>query len=364
MTATQMMTGYGLAARWLHWLVAGLIVLQYVLAELADEAGEGGALLQQLALLANHKSVGMTILGLAVVRLGWRFGHAPPPLPAQTAPWQSFTAKGAHWLLYGLLLALPISGWLMSSASAYSVSWFNLFSFPDLVGADEGLKETLVLVHEFLAKTLFIVALAHIGAALYHHVWLKDDVLRGMANMAAIGVSVLLVAVGIGWLGSVSSAPAEVAESATAEDAGARLSETSSAAKAEGPPDAAAIPGAEAATATSTLPLWNINPDASEIVFIAEQAGAEFEGRFNNWSAEIYFDPENLEESSAVVAITLASVFTDDSDRDSQLLGDEWFGDRDATFRASDFVAEEDGAFAATDATLDFGGDAYPIEFS
>ncbi len=372
MTATQTMTGYGLAARWLHWLVAGLIVLQYVLAELADEAGEGGELLRQLALLANHKSVGMTILALALVRLGWRFGHAPPLLPEHTAPWQALTAKGAHWLLYGLLLALPLSGWLMSSASAYSVSWFSLFTFPDLVAADEGLKETLVVVHEFLAKALFIVALAHIGAALYHHVRLKDDVLRGMANTAAIGVSVLVVAVGIGWLGTLSSAPEEaLAAAPEAEDAavvreGGAGSDAAPAtpAAAETPRAARSDADADAAVRASTLPLWNIDPDASEIVFVGEQAGAAFEGRFSEWSAEIRFDAENLAESSADVTITLASVFTDDSERDSQLLGDEWFGDGNAIFRASEFSVLEDGSFAATNATLDFGGEAYPVEFN
>ena len=367
MANAQTMTGYGLAARWLHWLVAGLIVLQYVLAEIADEAGEAGELLRQLALLANHKSVGMTVLGLALVRLGWRAGHRAPALPENTPPWQELAARGAHWLLYGVLLALPVSGWLMSSASAYSVSWFNLFTFPDLVAPDEGLKDTLVLVHEFLAEALFIVALVHIGAALYHHFRLKDDVLRGMGNMTAIAVSVLVVAVGIGWLGTVSTAaPAGVAEAAAP---GADVADP------DEPPDAASAGfetaseamqgvGAEVTAAASTLPLWNIDPDASEILFIGEQAGAAFTGRFNDWTAEIRFEPEKLAESSALVTITLASVFTDDSDRDSQLLGDEWFGDRNATFRAGEFTALEDGTFAATDATLDFGVEAYPIEFT
>ena len=192
-----MVNGYSQIARWLHWLVVGLIVLQYVLAEIADEAGERGALLQQLAVLANHKSVGMTVLGLALIRLGWRLRHPAPPLPSSTATWQATAATAAHWLLYGLLIALPITGWLMSSASAYSVSWFNLFAFPDLVGADPELKSTLESVHEFLADTLLVLAIVHIGAALAHHFHLKDDVLRGMMNTPAILVAVALAGFGI-----------------------------------------------------------------------------------------------------------------------------------------------------------------------
>jgi cytochrome b561 len=132
MTATPA-ARYSALARYLHWAVAGLIVLQFVLAQWAEHAQETGRDLHALALLANHKSVGMTVLMLGVARLLWRWRRPPPPLPDAMGRWQVRAAHAGHGLLYGLLFALPITGWLTSSASAYSVSWFNLFTFPDLV---------------------------------------------------------------------------------------------------------------------------------------------------------------------------------------------------------------------------------------
>ena len=187
-------TRYTSTARWLHWLVAGMIVVQYILAELAEQAGDQNSTLQQLALLAQHKSVGITILGIAVIRLLWRWRHPTPELPEEMAHWQGQAAKVAHWLLYLLLLLVPMTGWLMSSASAYSVSWFNLIALPDLVGADEVLKAQLMNWHEILAKVLFAVAVIHILAAIKHAILDRDQVLNRMLSWPAIGAAVALAA--------------------------------------------------------------------------------------------------------------------------------------------------------------------------
>jgi cytochrome b561 len=94
--------------------------------------------------------------------------------PARTA------AKVTHWLFYGLLFALPLTGWLMSSAANFPVSWFGLFTFPDLVAPSETLKTRLETVHEMLARALWITAALHVAAALKHHVLDRDDVLKRM----------------------------------------------------------------------------------------------------------------------------------------------------------------------------------------
>lgn len=168
---------YGSLAQFFHWATVALIVVQLVTINLAEDLPRG---LAKLEMMARHKSFGITILVLAALRLAWRFANPIPPAPADVAPWQRRAADVSHFLLYALLFALPLSGWLMSSAANYPVSWFGLVQLPDLVGAGERLHETLEDVHETLATTLLVVAGVHLLAALQHHFLRKDDVLRRM----------------------------------------------------------------------------------------------------------------------------------------------------------------------------------------
>ncbi len=168
---------YSGVAQFLHWLVAALIVTQFVLAWTADDLPLG---MHKLALLARHKSFGMTILMLAVVRLLWRFKNPPPELPAGMTPLERGVAQLTHVVMYVLLFAMPLSGWLMSSAKNYSVSWFGLFTWPNLIGQNEGAFDILKSTHYWLSNALFGIVALHILAALKHHFWNKDDVLRRM----------------------------------------------------------------------------------------------------------------------------------------------------------------------------------------
>jgi cytochrome b561 len=168
---------YGSIAQSLHWIIAALIVTQFVLASLAEDLPLG---LAKLSMFARHKSVGMTILMLAVARLTWRTANGAPALPLGMKAYERFLAKLTHGAMYLLLFAMPLSGWLMSSAKNYSVSWFGLFTWPDLVAPNEERFHFFKEMHEILATSLFIFALLHIAAALKHHFWNKDDVLRRM----------------------------------------------------------------------------------------------------------------------------------------------------------------------------------------
>ncbi len=170
-------SSYGAVARVLHWGIVLLIIAQYVMAEAADELADGP---DKDALLGRHQSTGMLILLLAVVRIGWKLANRglPQPVPA-SRPLQVGAAAG-HGLLYLLLLALPLSGWLMSSAAGYPPSLYGWFDFPALLGTSDDLKETLEGVHEALFNTVVVVAVLHVLAALYHQFWLKDGALRRM----------------------------------------------------------------------------------------------------------------------------------------------------------------------------------------
>jgi cytochrome b561 len=170
-------TRYGAVAQTFHWLIAALIVVQFVLAYTADDLPLG---VHKLALLARHKSFGMTVLMLAVLRLLWRLKNPPPELPAGMTPLERILARVTHVALYVLLFAMPLTGWLMSSAKNYSVSWFGLFTWPNLIGKNEAQFDFLRSTHHLLSDALFVVAVLHVLAALKHHFWNKDDVLVRM----------------------------------------------------------------------------------------------------------------------------------------------------------------------------------------
>lgn len=184
MPNTSSANRYGAAAQALHWIIAALIVTQFVLASMFDDLPLG---MQKLALIARHKSFGMTVLMLAILRVLWRLGHAPPPLPAAMSALGKRLAQATHAGFYFLLFAMPLSGWLMSSAKNYSVSWFGLFTWPNLIGPGEDAFNAMKSTHDLLAKLLFGLAILHVAAALKHYFVDKDDVLQRMLPFVKAG---------------------------------------------------------------------------------------------------------------------------------------------------------------------------------
>jgi cytochrome b561 len=170
-------TRYSAVAQGFHWIIAGLIVVQFTLALKADGLPLG---LHKLAVLDTHKSFGMTVLMLAVLRLLWRLFNRPPELPAGMSKIEKTLSRGTHILFYVLLFAMPLTGWIMSSAKNYSVSWFHQFTWPNLVAPNEKTFESLKTIHHLLGWLLLALAILHILAALKHHFWNKDDVLVRM----------------------------------------------------------------------------------------------------------------------------------------------------------------------------------------
>lgn len=170
------LTRYGAVAQLFHWAIVALVITQFVLAKRA----EGLSPVAKIGVLATHKSIGITILGLALLRLAWRLLNPVPALPAGTPRWQDRAARVSHFLLYALLFITPVLGWLMSSARAYSVSWFGLVTLPDFIEPDRATFEILRDAHEFMATSLGVIAIVHAAAALKHHFLDRDDVLRRM----------------------------------------------------------------------------------------------------------------------------------------------------------------------------------------
>lgn len=168
---------YTLTAVRLHWLIAVLLACLFGVGLYMTDLKLSP---QKLQIYAWHKWAGVTVFLLVLVRLGWRIGHAPPPDAAGTPRWQVVAAHAVHHLLYVLMLAIPVSGWLMSSAKGFQTVWFGVVPLPDLLDKNKELGALLAEVHEALNWTMAALVLAHAAAALKHHFVDRDDVLARM----------------------------------------------------------------------------------------------------------------------------------------------------------------------------------------
>lgn len=166
---------YHSGARALHWIIAVAVIVQLVLG-LGYEAWR-----DVFPAMPLHKALGFTILLFSIFRLYWRLTHAIPPPPASVPGWQRMAARGMHWLFYFLLIALPISGWIFTSAGTSPLEWFGLFDIPKLpVVKDSLLADAAHEAHEIMGLLLIPLFVLHVGAAFYHHLVVRDDVLRRM----------------------------------------------------------------------------------------------------------------------------------------------------------------------------------------
>ena len=160
----------------LHWVTLILIVW---LAWLGLSMTDLPLSPDKVRTYALHKSLGLTVLGLTIIRLLWRgFARTPPAIPGPR--WQVLAAKAGHAGLYLLLIALPLSGWLYNSASNFPLQWFGQFNLPALVDADKATKAFAHELHETLFWVLMALVAVHALAALWHHYGQRNDTLRRM----------------------------------------------------------------------------------------------------------------------------------------------------------------------------------------
>ena len=161
----------------LHWLMVllifGLLALGFTMRDLPLSP-------EKLQLYSWHKWAGVTAFLLVLVRLAWRLSHRPPALPASMSAPMQLAAHAGHFVLYALMIAIPLSGWLMSSAKGIQTVYFGVLPIPDLIGKDRELGDLLGGVHEYLNWLFVAVLVGHIGAAFKHHYIDKDDILTRM----------------------------------------------------------------------------------------------------------------------------------------------------------------------------------------
>jgi cytochrome b561 len=168
---------YNATARALHWLAALLIFCGFGLGLFMTGLEFSPA---KFRYYAWHKWIGITVFLLAAARLAWRAAHPAPPLPPAMPLWQVRSSHVSHAALYVLMLAIPLSGWIYSSATGVSVVYLGFLPLPDLVPKDREAAKTLLLVHRTLNYTLAAVVSLHIVAALKHHFVDRDGVLARM----------------------------------------------------------------------------------------------------------------------------------------------------------------------------------------
>lgn len=167
---------WGPVSQVLHWTIALLLIAISVIGLVMVDMPNTP---RKIDVYSLHKSLGLTVLALAVVRLAWRaYAGAPAPLPGPR--WQHRIATLTHAAMYALIFAMPISGWLLNAWGGYPLQWFGLFNLPRIVGRDEALHELAGQVHEAGFWLLLVLVLAHVAAAFYHQLFQHDATLARM----------------------------------------------------------------------------------------------------------------------------------------------------------------------------------------
>ncbi|MGE0740012.1 MAG: YceI family protein [Hyphomonadaceae bacterium] len=376
----------------LHWAIAFAILFMIPLGWwMGDQAEDGAVTDGVFRAYQLHKSIGLTVLALSLVRLGWRLANPPPPLPAHMPQWERIVAKATHWAFYVLMIALPLTGWLYVSAGwsehddqplMVTTHWFGLFVVPHLFGLPgagldvrESVAEASMGVHSKLAWAALVLAALHVAAALKHHFFDRDETLAHMVpglraphqtepypknptRLAVLGGGLALVAVAtfaaLFAFGSFMSSTSD--NSAPQAQSSFEVVEATPDAPAAAPETAAPADPA----APSAVPAWRVDARASSIGFAFtytddESGATRFQGRFTRWRADIRFDPQNLDQSSVVVTIDTASATDGVAMHDNALSGADWFNTAaypTATFRSSAFRRQGEGYVARGTLTM------------
>lgn len=168
---------YGTTAKTLHWLVLALLIVQYALAWTMPGIHRGT---QPETLINLHLSVGVVILLVVIVRAVWRLSHAAPPPPTGLPAWQLLASRVTHGLLYLLLFAIPLLGWLNASARGWTITLFGVASLPRVVAEGSPLGRLAGDIHVYASYLLLGAAGLHVLGALYHRFVLRDRVLDRM----------------------------------------------------------------------------------------------------------------------------------------------------------------------------------------
>lgn len=304
---------YGDIAVIFHWLIALFIVGLLVIGKYMTGLEENDPV--RFALTQWHKSFGITVLLLSVLRLLWRFTHKPPPELEGMPKWQSKAASGAHALLYLLMFGLPVTGWIMVSASPLNLNTvlFNLVPLPHLPFLEDSPNRADIAaafheIHEIASTVLILILIAHIGAALKHHFFDKDTtMLRMLPDWSSAAFKSKLLALFVA-LGGASAGLYLYADSSN----------------------------------TAAL----LAAGDSEVSFVADVTGEATPGVFTQSSVDAVIDLDNPGNSAINARVQTASISSENAQVEGSLPDEEWFdveNHPEALFVSSSVDKTDDG---------------------
>jgi len=332
----------------LHWAMAALLAFMIWLGWNMDD---------NEARYQLHKSIGITVLFLALARLAWRYANPPPPLPDNMAKIEKTASHAVHVAFYVLMIGIPIMGWLLVSVSPFQVSTvlYGMVSWPHLPFPDswksKDLFEVVETIHGKGAWLVIGLLGLHVAGAVKHEIGAEDGVLKRMLP---------------GLFGK-AAAPALPARGAVFAFGGSLLLFAAIAAIPLLPLGSGnAAPAGAPAAATSDVN-WTVDYDSSEIAFEGLYEGKPFDGEFESWTAEVAFYPDDLARSHVSVIIDARSAKTGKKLYDDSLKGAEWFDMAafpQATVELTDFKTAPGGYEATATLSVKDGSVSIPLAFS
>ena len=354
MTGAATARSYTAIAIVLHWAIAAAILFNLPLGLwMHAQAAAGHADAGLFRAFQLHKSIGLTVLALSLVRLAWRLANPPPPLPTRMPAWERFVALAAHRAFYVLMITLPLTGWLYVSTGwsletgkplVVETHYFGLFKVPFLFGLDQasnGVRastaNSAMFAHWLMAWATLALATLHVAAALKHQFVDQDEVLghmvpgahgasrlsaaSGAVRSAVLGGGLALVTLGVIAAGyALFAAP----NSPTQAQPTPAVSTAVDSAVATPPAPTTTAATTTVTTTTHNAPpahavAWSVNTASSSVGFTITYGGQPYEGAFDRWRASIRFAPDDLAHSSATVTMETASAHTSDAMQTSQI---------------------------------------------
>ncbi len=358
-------SSYNVYVRWLHWIIAFLILFMIFLGWRLDDHDS-----LRLSRVNLHKSVGILILLLSLVRLGIRFMTKAPPAPPMPK-WQHIAAQSLHVLFYVAMIGMPLTGWAMVSTSAreipfFAFHWPHMPFIPISAEMENPVHEFFEYFHKLGAKILIYGMIPlHVAAALKHQFVDKDEVIEHMVPGLKpkpvmnwrwiVPVGVVLAAVGLGEFfdrgtpqsGGETPPAAQASDSAQDSD---MASDVASSASASSSTASSSVSSSSASSSVAAVTAWTVDKTASKIAWSTTFQGEAINGAFAGYSAQITFDPDKLAQSHVKVSIDLASVASGDNDRDGTLKSDQFFNVSSfpkAVYEASKFTKTDATHFVA-----------------
>ena len=326
---------YGRIAKIFHWLTAllifGMLPLGFYMVWLAP-----GPL--KFDLYQLHKSIGMTILLLVILRIGWKLSNPKPKPPETLKKWELVLSRLVHGVLYLTLFFMPLTGWLLTSASEFPNKYFGLFDIPDLVGKDEGLYEAMSEAHEVIAFIILGAVFLHIAGALKHYFVDRDQTLQRMLPpslspyFGPIVYGIVFVTFLVFALTAVLIYQTEIKPDSSEEN----VKTLDSAAMTAPPAKETAQSG------------WQVLKTESEIGFTVDVYGKPFSGVFKSFSGNIKFDPARPEEADVTVSVEIDSVESGNDERDGYIVEPAWLNAQKyprASVAVTDIKKEAEGQF-------------------